>query len=146
MKISTKGRYGLRAMIDLAVHSKEGHISLSSIAERQKLSLNYLEQAFSALKKNRLIKSVKGAQGGYVLADLPNRITVYQILSVLEGDLSIADDAERDETNLLQACIKTNVWDKIDAQVYQLFTSLTLQDLMNEMKGPEELQGPMYYI
>ena len=64
MKVSTKGRYGLRAIVDLAVHSKEGQVSLKCVAERQDLSENYLEQLFSSLKKSGLVKSVRGAQGG----------------------------------------------------------------------------------
>lgn len=145
MKVSTKGRYGLRAMIDLAYCSKDGHISLASIAERQKLSLNYLEQAFSALKKNRLVKSIKGSQGGYVLADNPNKLTVYKILSVLEGDLSIAEN-ETDKLNLLQTCIRKNIWDKIDDQIFKLLNTITLQDLVDEYKKAKEKNEPMYYI
>lgn len=145
MKVSTKGRYGLRAMIDLAYHSKKGHIPLASIAERQKLSLNYLEQAFSALKKNKLVKSVKGAQGGYVLADNPDKLTVYKILSVLEGDLSIADH-ETGSLNLLNNCIKEIIWDKIDDQIFNLLNSMTLQDLLDEYKKVKEKNEPMYYI
>jgi Rrf2 family cysteine metabolism transcriptional repressor len=144
MKISTKGRYGLRALIDLTIHSENGHVSLNSIAERQNISLNYLEQAFSALKKNGLIKSVKGAQGGYILADSPENITVYRILSVLEGDLSIVDEA--DPENLIQRSIKQNIWDKIDASVHGIFNSLSLRDLAEDYRKAREKNEPMYYI
>jgi Rrf2 family protein len=89
MKLSTKGRYGLRAMVDLAVHSSGEHVALYSIAERQNISENYLEQVFSILRKAGLVKSVKGAQGGYTLADKPSNISIGAILRVLEGDLSV---------------------------------------------------------
>lgn len=84
MKISTKGRYGLRAMLDLALNSLGDHVALSNIAERQDISVSYLEQMFSVLRKAGLLKSVKGAQGGYVLADRPSQIKVGTILRALE--------------------------------------------------------------
>ena len=76
MKISTKGRYGLRAMLDLALNSKMGHVSLYSIAERQGISESYLEHMFSTLRKAELVKSIKGAQGGYTLAYSPSKIKI----------------------------------------------------------------------
>ena len=87
MRISTKGKYGLRAMVDLAVHSADSPIPLSSIAERQDLSLGYMEQVFSVLRKAGLVKSIKGAQGGYILAEDAASITVGDVLRALEGDL-----------------------------------------------------------
>ena len=91
MRISTKGRYGLRAMMDLAAYSNGGHVSLSSIAKRQMISTNYLEQVFSVLRNAGLVKSIKGAQGGYVLAKKPSEIRIGTILRVLEGYLSVVD-------------------------------------------------------
>ena len=85
MKLSTKGRYGVKAMVDLAIHNSEGQIALKSIAERQEISENYLEQLFATLRKAGLVKSTRGAQGGYVLADKPEKITVGTILRALEG-------------------------------------------------------------
>ena len=83
MKLSTKGRYGLKAILDLALHSADGQITLNSIAERQGLSESYLEQLFAALKKAELIKSIRGPQGGYMLADDPENISVGDILRAL---------------------------------------------------------------
>lgn len=80
MKLSTKGRYGLRAIVDLAVNQTQGAVSISSIAARQSLSENYLEQLMSRLKKAELVCSVRGAQGGYVLAKAPEEISVGDIL------------------------------------------------------------------
>ena len=87
MKISTKGRYGIRALIDLAVNSTNGHVSLVNIANRNQISVHYLEHVFSSLKRGGIVKSVKGAQGGYVLADKPENITVAQMILALEGRL-----------------------------------------------------------
>ena len=96
MKISTKGRYGLRALIDLAVYAGKVSVSLGSIAERQNISLKYLEQVFSQLRNANVIKSVKGSQGGYILSDKPSNIKVGTILRALEGDLTITDEDENE--------------------------------------------------
>ena len=91
MKLSTKGRYGLQAMVDLGVYSKEKHISLKSIAERLSMSENYLEQLMALLKKKNLVTSQRGAQGGYALAKEPEEITIGEILRALEGSLAPTD-------------------------------------------------------
>lgn len=143
MKISTKGRYGLRAMLDLAVNSNGSHVSLYNIAERQNISVNYLEQVFSALRKFGLVSSIKGAQGGYMLAASPMNIKVGDILKSLEGDLSVVNvDAEK-ETDM-QQCITKCVWNKINESINNVVNSITLQDLVDEYKGMNEY--PMFYI
>ena len=91
MKLSTKGRYGLKAMFELSLTQKNGPVPLRQIAQKQNISEQYLEQIFSALKKAGLIKSVRGAQGGYLLVKEPKDITVGDILIVLEGRVSISD-------------------------------------------------------
>src|SRR5665647_374969 len=122
MKVSTKGRYGLRSMIDLAINATEGHVALLYIAERQNISVNYLEQVFSTLRKAGLVKSVKGAQGGYILGDSPSRITIGRILRALEGSLSLVEGADSKPVmeNSLQDCIKVNVWDKLTESLNQI--------------------------
>lgn len=145
MKISTKGRYGLRAMLDLAVHSGGEHIPLLSIANRQDVSVNYLEQVFSILRKGGFVISVKGAQGGYLLAAPPTKIRVGDILRCLEGNLSVADEKEgHKELTPIQQCIKENVWEKIDSAVNEAVNSTTLQDLVESYNGINEF--PMFYI
>src|ERR1035437_8438722 len=111
MRLSTKGRYGLRAILDLAIHSQEHHVSLYSIAERQKISIIYLEQIFTVLKKSGSINSIKGAQGGYFLADKPSNIKVGTVLRNLEGSLHIVDEDEKQDLGYiaLQNSIKRNV-------------------------------------
>lgn len=148
MKVSTKGRYGLRAMVDLAIHSTNGHVALYCIAERQNISVNYLEQVFSTLRKTGLVKSVKGAQGGYTLADLPSNITIGKILRALEGSLSVVDenDADSAEDKSIKYCIQVNVWDKMSDSLNQLVDSITLEDLVNEYKKMSGTLASMYYI
>lgn len=148
MKVSTKGRYGLRALVDLTVHSKESHVSLVSIAERQNISLNYLEQVFGSLRKAGLVKSIKGSQGGYVLARPARLIKIEDIITVLEGEYRIVDEATYDgsKNDSIQIAIKTLVWDKINSNVNELLSKTTLEDLALEY---ERLNGDsvgMYYI
>ncbi len=149
MKFSTKGRYGLRAMVDLAVHAKGEHVALFSIAERQGISTNYLEQVFSLLRKSGLVKSVKGAQGGYILAESPQDIKVGRILRALEGPLSVIDEnAESSEGNetSIQQCIKVSVWDKMNDALNELADSLTLEDLVDSYWKMTGAEDAMYYI
>lgn len=147
MKISTKGRYGLRAMLDLAIHSGS-HVSIGAIAERQDVSANYLEQVFALLRKGGLVNSIKGAQGGYVLADKPSNITVGKILRVLEGDLAIVvDDNNTAMTNnQMEYCLKNAVWEKMNASINQLADSITLEDLMNQYNQLNSNLSLMAYI
>ncbi len=148
MKLSTKGRYGLRAMLDLALNSSGDHVSLCSIAERQNISENYLEQVFSTLRKAGLVKSVKGAQGGYILADQSSGIRVGTILRALEGDLSVADEVvnEASAEMLFQNCIQVHVWDKMNACLNEAADSISLEDLVNEYRKMNGEEMVMYYI
>lgn len=146
MKLSTKGRYGLRSMIDLAANSKGEYLPLHTIADRQGISERYLEQVFSALKKAGIVKSIKGAQGGYALARETNEITVKDILSVLEGDISVVENIDQDNQDLLRKCIKENVWDKMNEAIDEVISNMYLEDLVKkyrEVNGEVEI---MYYI
>jgi len=148
MKLSTKGRYGLRAMVDLAVNSGGDQVSLGSIAQRQNISENYLEQVFSTLRKAGLVKSVKGSQGGYMLAGDQSVLTVGRILRALEGDLSVVDDddAEGELPAGIQSCIRRNVWNRINDSINTLVDSITLEDLVFEHRKLNKQDVVMYYI
>lgn len=147
MKLSTKGRYGLRAMLDLAVSSAGDHVSLYNIAERQGVSENYLEQVFSALRKAGLVKSIKGAQGGYILAQQPSKTTVGTILRALEGDLSVVDEEKENAAgNLVIRCIKSKVWDRMNESLNKVVDSITLEDLLLDYRKMEGVNNEMYFI
>ena len=104
---------------------------MASIAQRQKLSLNYLEQVFSVLRKAEIVKSLKGVHGGYRLAKKADDITVKEVLEVLEGKFSIVDEyAQEKGTDDVQEAIKTLVWDQINTRVNQLLEEKTLKQLM----------------
>ena len=132
MKLSTKGRYGVKAMVDLAIHYGESPISIKSISQRQGISEYYLEQLFSALRKAKLIKSIRGAQGGYVLNKLPEEITVADIMEVFEGPIEISDCVEGTTCNNGNCCATRLVWQKIKTSIEDVTTSVTLKDIVND--------------
>jgi Rrf2 family transcriptional regulator, cysteine metabolism repressor len=146
MRISTKGRYGLRALLDLALNSSGSQVALLNIAQRQNISTNYLEQVFSILRKAGLVNSVKGAQGGYILAENPAKIKVGTILRALEGDLKVVDDdtdaSEPDGS--VQASVRKCVWNKINDSIDSVVDSITLENLIEDYQSGNEL--PMFYI
>lgn len=148
MRISTKGRYGLRAMVDLAIYSSDNPVPLNNIAERQELSAGYLEQVFSVLRKASLVKSIKGAQGGYSLPDNPANITVGDVLRALEGDLNVVDekDEEKAKENSIEYCMRTMVWEKMNHSLNEIADSVTLNDLVIEYKKLNNSWAQMYYI
>lgn len=144
MKISTKGRYGLKAMIDIALYSLSENVTLKSVSERENISEKYLEQIFSALRKNGLVNSKKGAQGGYTLSDSMSKITVGDILRALEGDLLVVQEEEA-EKDIMDRCIQKNLWDKLNNSINSIVDSITLEDLVYEYnieRDPEYI----YYI
>lgn len=145
MKISSKGRYGLIAMLDLAIHSRELHISLNSIAQRQGVSASYLEQVFSMLRKAGLISSIKGAQGGYSISTKPDKISVGDILRALEGELTVTDQQEQG-INSIQDCVRIRVWDQLNQHINDFVDSITLEDLVNEYNKQLNEGNYMYYI
>lgn len=132
MKLSTRGRYGLKAMFQLALHYGEGPISLKQIAEQQNLSENYLEQLFSTLRKDGLLSSVRGAQGGYLLSMEPSKITVGNILRSLEGDLSPSDCVAGDECERELTCVTKTVWVRIKDSIDEVVDSINLQDMVDD--------------
>lgn len=146
MKVSTKGRYGLRALVDMAVNSKDGPISLIQTAQRQNISLNYLEQVFGMLRKAGIVLSVKGAGGGYKLARSVDDITVREILEALEGEFSIIDKTGDEEKDPVQKAIQELVWDEIDTKVNDFLEHRTLAQLVHEYKENLDYSSNMYYI
>ena len=133
MKLSTKGRYGLKAMFELSLSHNKGPISIKTIANKQNIPEQYLEQIFSKLKKAELIKSVRGAQGGYLLSKKASEITVYDVVTVLEGPVSISEcliDKEACENS--DICVTKLVWAKIRDAIEDVMKSITLCDMVNE--------------
>ncbi len=136
MKISTKGRYGLRVMIDLAAADPDTCISIKSIAARQQISEKYLEQIISLLNKGGLVKSTRGSQGGYRLVKTPEEYTVGQILRTIEGNLAPVDCLSDEENQCPRSgdCVTLYVWEKIYSAVNEVVDHITLRELLDHAK------------
>ncbi len=148
MDFSKKCRYGLRALIDLAVNSKEERVPLNLIAERNHISLQYLEQVFAALRKKGLVKSVKGSQGGYFLAKKPEDILAAEILEALDGSYLIEDEEMESEAGFggIPAVIQTMLIDKVNKELDRLFRGISLADMAEAYLVYKEDAKDMYYI
>lgn len=150
MRLSTKGRYGVKAMFDLALNSSsEKTVTLRSIAERQGISEPYLEQLMSGLRKAGLIKSVRGAQGGYMLSSSPDKITVGDVIRTLEGSMApteCVDESANFECNEASCCVTRMVWQKIKKSVDEVIDAITIQDMLEQYKKLSGKEFDMYYI
>lgn len=138
LKLSTKGRYGLRAVLDIAIYGMEEAVSLSSTSEREGISINYLEQLVPKLKKQGILTSTRGAQGGYMLAKPPEDISVGEVLRALEGNLNPVDCALLDGEKECQAsrcCVTKYVWKKISDSINDTVDAITIASLMEEAMG-----------
>lgn len=145
MKISTKGRYALRLMIDLAEHQNEGVVALKDVASRQGISKKYLEQIVPLLNKSGVLRTTRGYQGGYMLAKSPDSYTVGDVLRITEGSLAPVSCLD-DEVNLCDradSCITLSVWQGLYDVITEYLDSITLQDIIDNGKA---LAADEYYI
>jgi Rrf2 family transcriptional regulator, iron-sulfur cluster assembly transcription factor len=145
MKLSTKGRYGLRAVLDLAVHAEEETVALSQIAERQGISMNYLEQLIAKLKKAGIVNGIRGAQGGYMLAIPAEELSVGAILRALEGDLNPVDCSEVNQgeasCSSSDSCVTKYVWKRISDSINEAVDSIMLSELVAESRRVQNGTG-----
>ena len=146
MNLSKKSRYGITALIDLAVYAKDQCVQLSSIAERNNISVKYLEQIFSSLRKAGLVRSVKGPQGGYLLAE---SITVADVIHALDGSYLLEDERSvvsgTDEKGISTAIQKLLI-DQMNDQTDRLLKQLTLRNLVDSSMEYSQVGHEMYYI
>lgn len=146
MKISTKGRYALRMLLDLAEHSNDDFVALKDVAERQGISKNYLEQIITLLKNADILKTARGFQGGYKLSKSPDLYTVGGILRLTEGSLLPVACLE-DEVNMCTRsndCITLGVWRGLGKVISDYLDNITLQDILDEHHKHND--GGQYYI
>ena len=147
MKLSTLGRYGARAMLDLAVHENESPVLLKDIAERQNVSEKYLEHIFASLRKVGLVKSVRGAKGGYYLAKRPKEIKLLDIISALEGSIAIVHCVEDpSRCKRVKHCVTRDVWSQLREAFENILNSITLEDMAQKHKAKRSDAVSMYYI
>lgn len=148
MRISSKGRYGLAAMISVAQLGSTGEfVTVISIAEKLGISKIYLEQVFSLLKRSKLVTSIKGSQGGYQLSKPSEKITVLEILQAVE--ISLFEKTERsvsDEAMEIESSLKNLIWDNLDNAVVTTLGKVTLSDLVSEADKAKSGEEFMFYI
>lgn len=135
MKLSTKGRYGVSAIYDIAAHCDKGPVSLRSVAERQGISDHYLEQLMGHLRRAGLVKSVRGAQGGYILAKDPKEITVGDVICIMEGPIAPVGcllSKKKDDKNYCPkspTCVTRDVWARVGESISKVLDSITIAEL-----------------
>jgi len=146
MKISTRARYGLRFMIELAAHYGKGPLFLKNIAHSQEISEKYLSQIVIDLKAAHLLIGFRGAHGGYVLAKSPAEINVYDIVNVLEGDMTLVECVRNSAIcGLASQCVSQEVWHKLGQVMVETLEAITLADLL-KLRQEKSQKEAMYYI
>lgn len=139
MKLSTKGRYGVRLMLELAMHYGEGPVLLKKISRAQGISEKYLWHLITPLKNSGLITALRGAKGGYALAKNPSKISLSDIVIPLEGRLSVTDCVEDASICARSSyCASRDVWSDISRQINTLLKGISLKDLVERQKGKHE--------
>ena len=135
MKLTTKGRYAVMAMADLALYERLGPISLKEISVRQNISLAYLEQIFIKLKNNKLVRSSRGASGGYILEKPASEIKLSSIIFAVDEEVKMLNckkSSKRGCTNKTTKCITHNLWDQLDQHINGFFEKIKLEDLVKQ--------------
>ena len=135
MKLTTKGRYAVMAMADLALFRNKGPTSLTDISLRQNISLAYLEQIFIKLKNSNLVKSVRGAKGGYILGISPEEIKISNIISAVDEKVKMLNckkESKKGCNNKSTKCITHNLWDQLDQHINKFFEQVKLNDLIKK--------------
>ena len=146
MKLSTKGRYGLRAAVDLALFAKDEPISISTIAAREGLSESYLEQLFAKLKKAGIVLSIRGTNGGYQLARSAADISVGDVLRALEGDMVVVDCPDNEsECAKFGSCVTKYVWKRINNSINDTMDAMTLEEIVINSNGLTDDKGQKAY-
>lgn len=151
MRLTTKGRYAVTAMLDLAIHHGNSPITLADIAQRQGISLSYLEQLFSRLRKRSLVSSVRGPGGGYSLARGAEDINVAEVITAVDEnvDTTRCHGAHNCQDN--QRCLTHDLWQDLSSRIYEYLDGISLQELMNrrgvkEVAGRQESEDPAFSL
>ena len=147
MKISTRGRYGTRVMIELALHHGGGPVKVKDLAVRQELSAKYVEQIVARLKAAGLVTATHGAHGGYTLSRPPADIRLREVFETLEGPLSLVHcTADPARCSRSRVCVTQDIWGDIPDQIRRILESTTLHDMADRYRGKQQAVGPVYTI
>jgi Rrf2 family transcriptional regulator, iron-sulfur cluster assembly transcription factor len=144
MRLTTKGRFAVTAMLDLALHANDGPVTLSNISERQKISLSYLEQLFGKLRRNELVQSVRGPGGGYNLAKPAAQLNVADIIVAVEEQLDSRQCEGREPCMGEKRCMTHDLWESLNDTVLNFLAGVTLADLVQKqnMHKTQKITGP----
>lgn len=132
MKLTTKGRYAVTAMLDLALHFDKGAVTLADIARRQGISLSYLEQLFAKLRRSGLVDSVRGPGGGYNLAMAPSKITVAEIVVAINENIDATRCGGEKNCHGEQTCLTHQLWEDLSGRIFDFLHGITLADLVSK--------------
>jgi Rrf2 family transcriptional regulator, cysteine metabolism repressor len=147
MKLSTRGRYGTRAVLDLALHHADEPVALKEVSERQQISLPYLEHLIKPLIDSGIIRSVKGPKGGIALAREPGKIKLSEIIQALEGSTAPAECVDNPKLcNRSEQCVTRDVWEEVMNAMNGVLESITIQNLVERQQRKKGAKDSMYYI
>ena len=135
MRLTTKGRFAVTAMVDLAMRQSRGPVTLAAISERQHISLSYLEQLFGKLRRAKLVSSVRGPGGGYNLAQPAPAITVAQIVTAVDEPLDATQCGGKENCHDKRRCMTHDLWATLNEKMYEYLSSVTLADLVAHSNG-----------
>ena len=131
MRLTTKGRFAVTAMLDLAMHAQQGAVTLTAISERQQISLSYLEQLFAKLRRANLVASIRGPGGGYVLAASADKINIAQIIAAAEDCLDATQCSSKGNCHQGTPCLTHDLWESLNQTIHQYLSNVTLQSVLN---------------
>jgi Rrf2 family iron-sulfur cluster assembly transcriptional regulator len=137
MKLSTKGRYAVTAMFDVAIHQTEGPVSLSEISERQGISLSYLEQLFGRMRRRGLVASTRGPGGGYRLAHAPDQIAIADIITAVDESVDATRCGGNADCQNQQRCLTHELWEELSSQIHVFLSGISLQDAISKQRVVE---------
>ena len=137
MKLSTKGRYAVTAMFDVALHQIEGPVSLSEISERQGISLSYLEQLFGRMRRRGLVASTRGPGGGYRLAHASDKIVIADIITAVDESVDATRCGGNADCQNKQRCLTHELWAELSSQIHVFLSGITLEDAINKQRVVE---------
>ncbi len=147
MKLSTRGQYGTRALLELALHQGQGPVLLRDIAQRQQISLHYLEHLISPLIAGGIVRSTRGARGGVSLARAPEEIRLSEVVRLLEGSIAPVECVDNPEAcNRSELCVTRDIWGELKQAIDGVLESTTLKDLVERQRRKEQPKEAMYYI
>ncbi|MBL8472982.1 MAG: Fe-S cluster assembly transcriptional regulator IscR [Rhodocyclaceae bacterium] len=138
MRLTTKGRFAVTAMIDLALRQEHGPVTLAAISERQKISLSYLEQLFGKLRRHKLVASVRGPGGGYNLARAGNKISVANIITAVDEPLDATQCGGKENCHDEHRCMTHDLWTNLNRRMYEYLDSINLADLVAQQRAKAE--------